>query len=242
MAYSQPFRRTFRLNNHISGETYLNDKNYAVDKHRYIRTYLTILEDLKKILEYVEPCDLNLACYSLRIQELYMRTCVEVEANFTAILNDNQYRAAKSKNLNIRDFSKVNRTHYLSDYEVILPFWSTGKKSIRPFEEFKSEQQLSWYRDYNKIKHEKYHYFHKANLDNLLTSVCGLLALLSSQFYIFNFMSNSMFWMSSDLKTPVDALGGFFLIQFPNWPEEEVYDFDWEELSGNTDSFGLLRF
>lgn len=95
MAISKPFRRTFRPNKHLESTVYMNDEGYALDKNHYIRSFLIIQEDLKKILEYVEPCDRNLVTYSLRIQELYLRTCVEIEANWAAILIENGYRVKK---------------------------------------------------------------------------------------------------------------------------------------------------
>lgn len=240
MSEPRPFKRTFRPNNAIQPRTYLHDEDYAKDKNHYIRSYLIIQEDLKKILEFVEPCNKNLNSYSLRIQELFLRTCVEVESNFNAILLDNNYKSKKQ--LTIHDFFKVNKTHYLSDYKVYFPFWDQGKKVFRPFRDFKKGHFLSWYSAHQKVKHDKYRNFHHANLKNLINSVCGLLVLLSSQFYIFDFMTGSFMWLESDLKKPTDALGGFFSIQFPNWPKKSLYEFDWEELKNTEDKFNTLSF
>lgn len=241
MYQPKPFKRTFRPNNHLTGTSYIHDVSYAKDKHHYIRSFLIIQEDLKKILEFIEPCEQNLNSYSLRIQELYLRTCVEIEANFNAILSENGY-SNSGKNLDIRDYHRTNKTHYLSEYTVYFPFWNHGENVFNPFKEFEDGHTISWYQDHQKIKHEKYENFHKANLGNLINSICGLLVLLSSQFYIFEFMTRSFMYMHSDFQRPVDALGGFFSIQFPQWPEESLYDFNWEELKNTTDKFSSLTF
>ena len=70
---------------------YLLHPKYASDPQHYIRAFLLIQEDLLKLFEYVEPCDENSDTISLRIQELLTRVCIEIEANFTAILKENTY-------------------------------------------------------------------------------------------------------------------------------------------------------
>lgn len=241
MCQSKPYKRTFRPNSHATGFNYLYDEDYAKDKHHYIRSFLVIQEDLKKILEFIEPCEQNLNSYSLRIQELYLRTCVEIEANFNAILSENGY-PVKGKNWTICDYYKINKTHFLSGYTVYFPFWNNGIKEFTPFKEFEEGHTISWYQDHQKIKHNKYENFHKANLRNLINSICGLLVSLSSQFYIFDFMTRSFMYMSADFQTPQDALGGFFSIQFPKWPSEDLYQFNWDELKNKTDKFNCLEF
>jgi hypothetical protein len=52
-----------------------------------------------------------------------MRICIEVEANFKAILNENIY-SKDEKDWNMDDYKKINITHHLSSYKVTLPIWN----------------------------------------------------------------------------------------------------------------------
>jgi hypothetical protein len=64
---------------------------YAQSPEHYVRAFLMILNDLQEILDFVEPADQNLSCYSYRIHALLLRACIEVEANCKAILKENRY-------------------------------------------------------------------------------------------------------------------------------------------------------
>ena len=65
-----------------------------------------------------------------------MRTCIELEANLKAIMKANTYRKA-AKHLNLTDYFKVNASHYLSEYEVKLPYWTGPRTVWKPFESWR---------------------------------------------------------------------------------------------------------
>ena len=44
--------------------------------------------DLVRLFEFIEPADENLSTYSYRTHELLIRSCIEAEANFKAILKE----------------------------------------------------------------------------------------------------------------------------------------------------------
>lgn len=132
MAVTKAYYRTARQfvngNYYAAGEDYVVHPAYAVRPENYIRAFELIQKDLLSLFESVEPADQNLATYSFRMHELLMRTCIELEANFKAILAANNY--SNTGRLNITDYYKINTSHYLSDYEVRLPYW-TGTRSAR---------------------------------------------------------------------------------------------------------------
>ncbi|AXE96107.1 hypothetical protein CUJ90_28190 [Paraburkholderia terricola] len=70
---------------------YLLHPKYATDPRHYVRAFLLLQEDILDLFSYVEPSDVNLNTYSHRIQQLLIRACIEVEANFTAIFLDNGF-------------------------------------------------------------------------------------------------------------------------------------------------------
>jgi hypothetical protein len=189
---------------------YIVHPMYAKSPEQYVRAFLLIQKDLETIMDYIEPADKNLKCYSFRIHELLMRACIEVEANFKAILLANGYekkdKDGATLDLNVDDYKKLEKTHKLSAYKVKFPHWF-GKKSDRnPFKSWGKTEQHSpaWYQAYNKTKHNRHEYFHYASFENLIDAVCGLLVLLSSQFYTEDFSPRNPAIVASGYDLPRD--------------------------------------
>lgn len=252
MGIKKPFHRIYRpvistiLNSWYSSWAYINDHKYCNTPTLFVRPYLMIQDELMRLFEYIEPDDININTYSYRIHNLFIRTCIELEANFRAILKENSY-SPKKKNWehmnenewSIKDFYKVNKSHFLSDFSVEIPIWKWENHILHPFSDWSKNSTLSWYWDYNQSKHDRVKNFSKSNLKNLLLSVTWLFVLLSSQFYTESFETWNThlsiewygyykwnFW-----------IGNFFIIKFPNYPSEEMYKFDWEEMTKLKDRF-----
>ena len=257
MSFTKPFHRNYRKmkagpNSGYSDWAYIVDRNYSKNPEHYTRAFSIIQSDLIKLFEFIEPSDTNSATYSFRIHELLMRTCIEVEANFKAILQENIYTPIKrngdprpEKDWNINDFKIVNKSHHLDDYSVEFPFWK-GKKGIkRPFLDWKNGEPLNWYQAYNKAKHDRLMNFQEANFENLLLAFSGLFVLLSSQFRTESFSTGNQ-----SLGASIDSyfsghfgLGDFLMIDFPdNWTDDEVYDFDWAQLKNQKDRFEKIDY
>ena len=195
------------------------------------------------MFDYVEPADANLGTYSHRVQQLLMRTCVEVEANLTAILVENGYK--KSGDLKMPDYKLVDKTHHLSSYEIRIPAWRGTGGTRHPFATWKSaDGALSWYRAYNKSKHDRHEHFQLANFGALIDAIGGLAALMSSQFHQEDYSSNPKTLSvhsnySYDTADGMEsAIGGYFRVRFPtDWDDMEKYDFTWSSLSAEADPF-----
>lgn len=85
-----PYHRIYRpcrksTNSAYNSWIYLIDHEYAVSPYNYTHPFLSLQKDIIDLFEYVEPADKNLKTYSYKIQQLLMRTCIEIEANFKAI-------------------------------------------------------------------------------------------------------------------------------------------------------------
>lgn len=238
--FERPFKRTYRPNLNYTGDGYINHQKFSVKGQDYINVFKLIQKDVLDLFNYIEPCDNNISCYSHRIQEIYFRTCIEIEANCTAILTENQYK--KKSNLNINDFRKLNKTHYLSEFEVIIPYWNGIHKIVSPFKEWDEKSTLSWYQSYNKLKHYKYEEFHRANLLNLMNSVCGLIVLLSSQFSFYEVEAVGLEMHIIDDNRKKMGIGNYFKIHFPAYKQEEKYDFDWNTIKDENEPFLMLDF
>ena len=127
MGIKKPFYRTYRpqipAHNHgYSDWAYIHDTAFAAHPQQYVRAFLIIQQDFQKIFEYVEPGTESRHVFSIRIHALFMRTCIEIEANFKEILRANGYLpAVDGKNLNMFHYQKVNVSHRLSAYEALVP-------------------------------------------------------------------------------------------------------------------------
>jgi hypothetical protein len=235
MSLNKPLKRTVRqlVDNSYSrngNSRYIGHSDYAKAPEHYLRAFYILLNDFNSLLDYVEPADLNLTTYSYRIHELLLRTCIELEANFVAILSENGYQ--KDGNWNILDFKKVNKSHHLSSYEVLLPNWK-GESNIRnPFQAWNEDLSLSWFKAYNKTKHDRFSEFEQANFKNLTDSICGLAVLLASQFLNNSFASTDTLLSLGGPSDGMDiSIGGYFRIKLPqDWSEDEKYDFNWSNL------------
>lgn len=249
MPVTKPFRRHCRPFTdgryfHLQNWHYILHPNYASDALRYYQAFSLILKDAQELFEYVEPADLNRNCYSYRIHELLMRTCIEVEANCTAIMVENKY--SRSGNWTMSDYRKIERLYRLSFYEVKAPQWTGAIAVQRPFADWrKPNAALPWYVAYNQSKHNRHTNFRQANLDSLLSSVCGLAVLISAQFWTVDFSPTGAYGAFFDLQDGYDhTIGGYFRVKFPgNWAPQDRYEFDWTALEqSSSDPFQNLSF
>lgn len=257
MSHKKPFHRNYRgfikgPNSGYSQWGYIIDQDYAESPEHYVRAFLLIQSDLQKLFEFVEPSDQNLTTYSYRIHELFMRSCIEIEANFKAIFKENIFNPTDKhgdpipeKRWNIHHYKKIDRTHHLSSYKIHIPIWDGRKSELKPFDEWSSSSDLSWYQSYNKSKHDRQIQFKEANLENLLNSIAALLSLLSSQFCTEDFAPGSRLRSVNgyDYYSSEPALGGFFHIEFPDdWSDDEKYEFDWSLLQKENDRFEKIDY
>ena len=239
---SKPYRRTVRQ--FVDGKyadsgrwRYIRHPKFAIEPEHYIRAFEVIQKDLMELFDFIEPADTNLQCYSFRVHELFMRACIEIEANFKAILMENGY--ARSGDWNMTDYGKCEASHFLSSYEIKFPVWHGAQHTRRPFGSWSAGGSLAWYQDYNAAKHSRHGNFWRASFSNLLDSVAGLVSVLSAQFWTEDFSpSAGVMALEGSWDGLEGAIGGYFRVKFPNsWPTSDCYDFDWTKLESNPDPF-----
>ncbi len=239
-----------------SGQSlYILDPLYAIEPEQHIRIFLLILKDFKSLSYYIEPSDKNLMCHSLRIHELLMRSCVEVESNCKAILNAHGYTEKQNRNgdlvrMNMSDYNKLEVTHHLSAYQIKVPYWKGVKGLREPFKCWSdtTRPNPAWYEAYHATRHNRHVDFEKANFENLIDAICGLLVLLSSQFYTEDFSPGSRslglsgYGPNDGMKA---AIGDYFRIKFPDWPSSERYSFtsdEWKKMKQNGKPFQVFDY
>ncbi len=241
MALCKPYKRIYRQSI-SSKDDYLTDFSYAYDRLSYIHSYYLIEKDIKVLFDFISPNEKNEATFSHRIYELFFRCCTEFENNAIAILKSNGYSSAS--NMNIHDYFKINTALGLNHYEVRLNVWENGRLILKPFEEWDSSTfiPLSWYRDYNKVKHNRSQDFPLANFKNLLASAAGLLIILYAQYAYHSFSPYNVIDMVNDNDHFVSANDSLFEIKPFEWPDAEKYDFDWSVLKHDPYAFETFNF
>jgi hypothetical protein len=222
---------------------FVEHKAYSTDPSSYTRPFMLIQKDIVSLFEYVEPAQQNLATYSLRTFELLLRTCTEVEANLKAIIRANNY-SVPERRWDITHYYKVQLSHFLSDYQIKLPYWKGYGQIRKPFSQWtNSYQTLDWYDAYNKSKHDRVLNLHKANLENLIDAFSALATLLAAQYYIYDFTPNNDYLTVEDTDEFEGGIGGYLRIAFPSKvPISKRYEFDWATLEDNPDPFVKLDY
>ena len=238
----RPFRRTVRQladgsYAHSGNGQYVKHPKYAQDSIHFIRAFLAIDADVHGMLEFIEPADENLGSYSLKLHGLLMRICIEIEANLRAILEENLYSA--SAQWSMKDYRKVDRSHFLSRYQAKMPIWTGQKKIFRPFRPWPDDQPLGWYQDYNAAKHDRHGSFKKATFGNVIEAYSALSIVLFAQFRDETFDGPDLL----ALEGTTDADGFDYgpsrniLIKPADLPEGERYTFNWQSLRDEEEPF-----
>lgn len=229
-----PFCRTFRPTRQggLFGECwYTQLPGFASDAVAYVRSYLVIQDRFVELLNYIEPSDVNMVCYSLEIQNLLCVICMEIEANFKAIFDDNGFCKA---HLNIGDYALIEESHHLSSYVVRMPYWRGQQRDFTPFASWKDHRppscapSLHWYQAYNRTKHSRNKNMYWANFGILVESMCALCALLSAQFGPTFAVGNRPRVGFSYQSAPDgfdNSIGGLLSVRYANdWAEADQYD------------------
>lgn len=218
---------------------------------RLIRHHVRIYENLKDevldLFKYIEPNTSNFSTYSIKIHSLLVRICIEVEGLFKSIFIANGFEFSKKIKGDILLYSRIEKSHRLSDYAVSLS--ALGSHVFSPFESFKEpildSRSPSWYKAYNATKHDSYSNFSQANLENLLSALSGLFTVhLSISGKGFDehvsYMKNIVEVMSiGDPNLKIDSIkfytkSDFEVLKVPFWSESEKYSFDWSLIIDQT--------
>lgn len=209
---------------------YLRDERFVcqAEIRSLVTTSRLILQDIYELFNYIEPTNANLSTYSHRIYELFLRTATEFETNCKGILEANGY--TKHGTLNIADYYKIAPVAKLQGYKVIFERWEVPHE-FKPFANWNqpANMPLTWYQQYNEVKHNRYKEFPKANLGNLMNAFAGLLSILYAQYGVrMNYGYVTGLTIGQEDQCILDL--NDFTIKASNFLDEEKYDFIWEDI------------
>jgi hypothetical protein len=241
MAIIKPYYRIVRVTKRPYPTDFIYNEKYANDRYILNHSYKIIENDLKKILEFIEPSDSNTNTYSHRLYELLLRCATEFETNCKQILAANGYT---KKKLDITDYFKINQATHLSDYEVKLCTWYPAPKVLKPFAEWKKDHSLSWYEDYNDVKHNRSQNFCKAKLSTVLNAAAALISILFAQFESEAFTSyGNSYGYSTDNEGFYYQTNSLFSVKpFIGWIQEEQYEINPDMAIVGSEPFQKFNF
>ena len=138
------------------------------------RYFLTLEEDIERTTRFVEPDPANFATYSVEFVRLILSTCSEVDVVAKVLCAQiDPTRTVKGMD----DYRPVITTKY--------PKLHTSKISVdrfdltfEPWKEWGAGVSPAWWRDHQKVKHERHQHFALADLDRCLNAAAGLFCLV----------------------------------------------------------------
>ena len=258
MGLSKPYYRIARPKAYIPN--YVTDDRYAFDRLQLSRAYVNIEKQLRDIFNHIEPAEANKNTFSFELYTLLLRACTEVELNCKEILEANG-ATPQGQFFTMNDYMKLEKSSLLSKYTAVFPNWRQKnsltkkveyvKKEFRPFANFDTviAKSPDWYGAYNQVKHNREDNLEKANLENCMNAVAGILVLLYSQFgsqCIETYGSSGVSFI--DFDEDYDDLFDADVIfeinppQITDWDAAELYDFNWNVLESSPEPFEKFNF
>ncbi|WNF48427.1 hypothetical protein RHP75_08445 [Pseudomonas sp. SG20056] len=143
----------------------------------------SLLEELTRLFRTIAPAPANDLTYGHRVRELLILACTEVEASWRGIYTANC--STPKKSYSTKDYVKLKPLLRLDEWIVRLKNYP-GYPDINPFKEWDEAERmttksLTWYDDYNAIKHNRENEFHRASLGALIKAMAAVHVLQVAQ-------------------------------------------------------------
>lgn len=257
MGLAKPYYRIARPKSFVPD--YAVDKRYASDRLQLSRAYINIEKELRSIFNSIEPDEQNKATFSFELYSLLLRACTEVELNCKLIMEANG-ATPTNKHFTMLDYKKLEKSSLLSKYTATFSNWRMRNPNTHELEYIKKDFRLfanfgltnskapDWYDAYNKVKHNREENLEKANLENCINAVAGILILLYSQFgsrCIETYGTNGLCWQEDgayDLNFDADVIFEIHPPLISDWQESELYDFNWNNIKTLAQPFDKFNF
>lgn len=152
-----------------------------------------LIEQLDKILLYIEPEESGLRAYSHKTRELLILACTEVENHWVSLLNKARATPQNGRVFTTNDYVKLISPAHLCEYSILLRNYRTAQP-ILPFATWTAAApttSLAWYSAYNKTKHDRGAHFNEATLSNVISAVSACIALFCVRFGPFHLINES---------------------------------------------------
>lgn len=169
-----------------------------------------LIELIEKVFKYISPVQKNMETFGNELRNIIILACTEVESLWKDTLLSNNYA---NKKLTTKDYVELLSILKLNEYKIKFNFYPDIEE-VSPFSNWNTKsttQSLSWYSDYNAIKHDRLNEFSKATLKNAIESVSAVVIMLIAKYGYTN-----IYW-----KTKIENL--ISITEIPDWEFEDYY-------------------
>lgn len=169
-----------------------------------------LIELIEKVFKYISPEQKNMETFGNELRNIIILACTEVESLWKDTLLSNNYA---NKKLTTKDYVELLSILKLNEYKIKFNFYPDIEE-VSPFSNWNTKsttQSLSWYSDYNAIKHNRLNEFSKATLKNAIESVSAVVIMLIAKYGYTN-----IYW-----KTKIENL--ISITEIPDWGFEDYY-------------------
>ena len=176
--------------------------------------YTAIENDVYSLSRFVELHENNFNTYSIEMVRLLLAASSEVDVVIKSLCREVEPESNPSNIDRYREIIKKSVPEVVRTKVVI----KRHGLMFEPWSNWSDSENPSWWRSYNKVKHERNNYYSHANLENVLNSVAALLVVnvYLNHYSICNeIRRNSELYIHSDLRQTIKSLkpvSGFFRI------------------------------
>ena len=225
--------------NYGDGNTsYLNHDFFAPGHHSLVRAGAVLDRDLRRLFDFIEPCQENADCFSHQTFGQLGRAAMEVEALLSLSLDAAGLRP--SGNPTMRDYRQLEDQLKLSQYRVRVPVWKQGNYQFRPFESWEprnadDRKAPPWWNCYNHAKHDRSRNFHEASFEAAVQATAAAVVCLFAQVAGRALEVSAIDPFGSYIDNQ-GWLGGkrLFELKPPTWLDNEKYGFDKAQLPNSS--------
>jgi len=168
---------------------YLSPESLISNPESYTQSLVVIELLIKKMNELfltIEPTQKNVHVFGLKIRELLLLACMEVEASCKGVLKEHEYIKNSKQPWNTKDYVKLLEPMCLANYTLALRSYPNFPR-FQPFSCWRQNRptkSLYWYNAYNNTKHDREASLHEATLLNAIHSVGAVVVMFCAQFGI----------------------------------------------------------
>lgn len=129
--------------------------------------------DLIEISRNIEFCEKHYHVYSVELTRLLLSIGAEVDSVAKELCRIIDH---KKKPKDIDKYREIITSEWPKLYDVTVCF-SRYNLKFQPWKNWKNNDSPQWWKDHNKVKHERSKNYDKANLGNVLEGLAGLFCL-----------------------------------------------------------------
>lgn len=147
----------------------------VAESHSHWNYFLALESDLETLTRYIQPTGGNMGTFSIETARLLMSAASECDVVLKLLCKAHE---ADSRAKNINEYRDELSAQYpeLPESQVRVPRFGL---TFRPWESWADPQGVPiWWRDNNKVKHERSEHFHCASYKNVLNAMGALFMIL----------------------------------------------------------------